>query len=44
MGIHNKLHQEAYEYLVKIGKIDRYIKWFFLRREKAQKIIFKGGK
>lgn len=27
-ALHNKLHQEAYLYLVKIGKIDEYIAWF----------------
>ena len=26
--IHNKLHRGAYEYLVKIGKIKQYIKYF----------------
>lgn len=27
-SIHSKLHQHAYEYLVKIGRIRKYIKWF----------------
>ena len=25
---HQKLHQRAYDYVVKMGKIDNYIKWF----------------
>ena len=25
---HRKLHARAYDYLVEIGKIDNYIKWF----------------
>jgi len=33
-AIHNKLHQEAYAYLVKIGKIDNYLAWFFLKEKK----------
>jgi len=32
--IHNKLHQEAYLYLVRINRVIDYIKWFFLRRRK----------
>jgi len=32
--IHNKLHQEAYNYLVGIDKINDYLKWFFLGRRK----------
>jgi hypothetical protein len=32
--IHNKLHQEAYLYVVKQNKIHDYFKWFFLRRRK----------
>jgi hypothetical protein len=28
-SIHSKLHQRAYEYLVKKGLIRKYIKWFF---------------
>ena len=45
MAIHNKLHQEAYEYLIKIGKIEQYITWFFLKEKKPiENFIFKGGK
>lgn len=33
-AIHNKLHQEAYEYLVKKSMIDSYISWFFLMEKK----------
>lgn len=32
--IHNKLHQEAYNYLVKINKVRDYISWFFLMKKK----------
>jgi len=32
--IHNKLHQDAYKYLVKVGKINDYIAWFFLMKKK----------
>ena len=28
-SIHSKLHQHAYEYLVNIGLIRKYMKWFF---------------
>lgn len=28
--IHNKLHQEAYRYLVRINKVNDYIRWFLL--------------
>jgi hypothetical protein len=31
--IHNKLHQEAYLYLVRINKVNDYISWFLLREE-----------
>ena len=40
MGIHNKLHQEAYKYLIKIGRIDKYIEWFFSKEREKSKIIF----
>jgi hypothetical protein len=29
---HLKLHHRAYDYLVKIGLIGKYIKWFFINR------------
>jgi hypothetical protein len=35
--MHNKLHQEAYLYIVKINKIKDYFDWFFLRIEKIAK-------
>ena len=42
--MHNKLHQEAYLYIVKINKIKDYFDWFFLRREEiAKKVIVIGG-
>jgi hypothetical protein len=31
--IHNKLHQEAYKYLVRINKVNDYISWFFLQKK-----------
>jgi hypothetical protein len=31
--IHNKLHQEAYLYLVRINRVNDYISWFLLREE-----------
>lgn len=31
--IHNKLHQEAYKYLVRINAVNDYIGWFLLREE-----------
>ena len=31
--IHNKLHQEAYLYLVRINKVNDYISWFLLKEE-----------
>lgn len=31
--IHNKLHQEAYKYLVRINKVHDYIRWFLLKEE-----------
>jgi hypothetical protein len=31
--IHNKLHQEAYKYLVRINKVNDYISWFLLKEE-----------
>ena len=34
-SLHNKLHQEAYQYLVKIKKIREYIDWFFKKKEIA---------
>jgi len=37
-AIHNKLHQEAYEYLVKNSMIDNYIAWFFSQEEKNQMV------
>ncbi len=40
MGIHNKLHQEAYEYIVKIGMIYKYLKWFFSKEREKSKTIF----
>jgi len=33
-GIHNKLHQEAYNYLVRQKKVIDYIDWFFLQKKK----------
>jgi hypothetical protein len=27
-GLHRKLHQRAYDYLVELGLIDNYLKWF----------------
>lgn len=39
MKIHNKLHQEAYGYLVRIDRIKKYIEWFFSKEEeKTEKI------
>jgi hypothetical protein len=36
--MHNKLHQEAYRYLVKINRVIDYIDWFFLmKKENIQK-------
>jgi len=32
--IHNKLHQEAYKYLVRINKVYDYLDWFFSKKEK----------
>jgi len=40
---HNKLHQEAYSYLVKQGMIKKYISWFFLMEKKNPKVTAKGG-
>ena len=37
--IHNKLHQEAYMYLVKINKINDYLKWFFSEERKKSQIV-----
>ena len=34
MKIHNKLHQEAYRYLVRLNKVNDYISWFFLQKKK----------
>lgn len=31
-GIHTKLHQRAYEYLIKKGLIKKYIEWFFMNK------------
>ena len=31
--IHNKLHQEAYKYLVRINRVNDYIDWFFLMKK-----------
>lgn len=31
--VHNKLHQEAYLYLVRTNKVNDYISWFLLREE-----------
>lgn len=28
-NIHSSLHHRAYDYLVKLGLVDKYIKWFF---------------
>jgi len=36
-SLHNKLHQEAYLYIIKINKIKDYFDWFFLRREEITK-------
>jgi len=43
-AIHNKLHQEAYEYLVDIRMVDNYIKWFLLQENKTTMVNSKGGK
>jgi hypothetical protein len=32
--IHNKLHQEAYRYLVRINKVNDYISWFLLEKKR----------
>jgi len=43
-AIHNKLHQEAYEYLVKVDKIKEYLEWFFLMEKKnPDEKTCKGG-
>ena len=43
-AIHNKLHQEAYEYLVNVGKIKEYLTWFFSSMGKnPEEVIPKGG-
>ena len=43
-GIHNKLHQEAYEYLVNVNKIKEYLEWFFLKEKKIpDEKTCKGG-
>ena len=39
-GLHNKLHQEAYLYLVKIKEINNYIKWFLSTERKESHIIY----
>jgi len=41
-SLHNKLHQEAYQYLVKIKKIREYINWFFKKKEIAVWFSSKG--
>ena len=41
-SIHNKLHQEAYFYIVKIGKIKKYIEWFF-SKERRTNLNLEGG-
>jgi len=35
-SIHNKLHQEAYKYLVRRQIVNDYISWFFLRKNNHQ--------
>ena len=35
-SMHNKLHQEAYSHLVRVGQIHNYIDWFFLQEKKNQ--------
>ena len=43
-GIHTQLHHEAYEYLVKIGMVEKYISWFFLMEKKnTHREKSKGG-
>jgi len=32
-ALHNKLYQEAYNYLVGLGKVKEYIEWFFNKKE-----------
>lgn len=39
MAIHMRLHQEAYEYLVKKSMVDKYIEWFFLMEKKATEMV-----
>ena len=36
-AIHNKLHQEAYLYLVEIGKIKKYLDWFLSLSSKERR-------
>lgn len=37
--IHNKIHQEAYLYVVKIQKIQDYLQWFFSTERRESQII-----
>jgi len=37
-SIHTSLHHRAYDYLVKIGKIKQYIRWFFKQDFKQRRI------
>jgi len=35
MKIHNKMHQEAYLYLVRTNRVSDYIRWFFLKKKET---------
>jgi len=37
--IHNKMHQETYLYLVRINRVNDYIRWFFLMKKKNNQTL-----